>query len=324
MKRLFPVLFGLVFFAAIVFVMVRTISWYEAEQALHALSWGSITIIIGMVLAISLIKATRFFFILRFGNISVSWRNTMRIFIASQAFTPMPAGEVGRAMLFKKELNVHFKDVVGPVFLQALMELWTATLWVVFASFFVGNVWGWWRVGFLGLFVILSAPLFFSKRFPPLFDLLKDRGLTFGWIDKTRSAFQHFESLVSSQGKTKAWRFWVLVVGLGLLGHGLGGGLLWFIARTEGAHISALQGVFAAAMAALIQGILTVIPGGLGVTEGGLVGILSSFAVPWRKTIVITLLYRLATLPFIIIVAVIFLISMYGKKFLSVKSLTSS
>lgn len=324
MKNLFRVLLGIVLAAAMVFLLSRTISWQDAKNSVQALSWGNIGLIVGAVMVISLVKATRFFFILRFGNVPASYLRTLRIFFASQAFTPMPGGEVGRAMLFKNGLDVHLKEVAGPVFLQALMELWTATLWVALTAFFVGYVLGWWLIGLLSLLAILTAPLIFSKHFPRFFEMLKSRGMKYAWIDKSQSTFQHFASLISSQGKTRVRLFWVLIVGLGLLAHALGGGLMWYIARTVGVHISLLQGIFAATVAILIQGILTVIPGGLGVTEGGLVGILSGFAIPWQKTIVITLLYRIATLPLIIAIAAIFLIFMYGKKLFNRPALKST
>ncbi len=209
----------------------------------------------------------------------------------------------------------HTFEIAGPVFLQALVELWTAALWVVFAVFFVGSIGGWLGlVGFLSLLAILTTPLLFSQQLPHIFDILKKHGMTHEWIDKTRITFQLFGKLVSSKGKKNVWRFWMLVIGLGLSAHALSGGLIWYIARIEGAHVTLLQGIFAATMAALIEGILTVIPGGLGVTEGGLVGVLSSFAVSWHKTIVITLLYRLATLPLSIIIALLFLVSTYRTK----------
>lgn len=323
MKYLFRVLLGLACTAAILFVMLHAISWQDVKNSVLVLKWWSIVLIISTILVISLVKALRFFFILRFGNVSASLPNTIRIFIASQAFTPLPAGEVGRAMLFKNELGVHLNEVAGPVFLQALLELWTATLSVVVAAFFAGGMMGLWIIGLVGLLAILTVPLLCSKYFPRFFAMLKARGMTYAWIDKMRLTLHHFEQLVSLQGKKKAWRFWIVVTALGLLAHMIGGGLLWYIAQIEGVHITIAQCIFAAGMAVLISGILGIIPGGLGVTEGGLVGILSRFAIPWQKTIIITLLYRVATLPLLIVIALVFLIFMYGKnivRFISLKS----
>jgi hypothetical protein len=147
--------------------------------------------------------------------------------------------------------------------------------------------------------------------------------MTYAWIDKTELTLQHFARLISSEGKTHVRQFWMRIVGLGLLAHALCGGLMWYITRVEGTHLTFFQGIFAATMAALIQGIFTIIPGGLGVTEGGLVGILSKFAIPWQKTISITLLYRLATLPLSILIAAFFLAFMYGKNLLHRPSLKS-
>jgi uncharacterized protein (TIRG00374 family) len=315
MKYFLRVVLGVMLLAVGGFVISRIISWDDVKTAVHALSWWNIVLIGGAILTIGIVKAVRFFCILRFGGIVVSLRNTIRIFIASQTFTPLPAGEVGRAMLFKKELGIHLDEVAGPVFLQALLELWTAALWVVLAVSFVGSIGGWMGlVGFLGLLAILSAPLLFSKQLPHVFERLKNHGVTYKWVEKMQGVFEHFEALVTSKGKTNVWGFWVLVVGLGLSSHALSGGLMWYIAQVQGAHITWLQGVFAVTMASLIEGILTIIPGGLGVTEGGLVGILSGFAVPWRKTIIITLIYRLATLPVSMAIALLFLLSTYRAK----------
>jgi len=109
MRYLIRILLGIILAIVIVFAISRTISWQDALTAIHVLSWSDIVWIVGVVLVTSMVQATRFFLILRFGNIHVSLKNTIRIFIASQSFTPLPAGEVGRAMLFKKELGIHLK-----------------------------------------------------------------------------------------------------------------------------------------------------------------------------------------------------------------------
>lgn len=323
MKYLFRVLLGLAFTTTILFVMLHAISWQDVKHSVLVLKWSSITLIISTILIISLVKAIRFFFILRFGKIPVSFLNTVRIFIASQAFTPLPAGELSRAMLFKNKLSVHLNEVAGPVFLQALLELWTATALVVFTAFFVGIHGGWWLVGLLGLLAILTAPLIFSKHLSRFLDFLKNHGMTYAWVNKTQTTFRHFDELIRVDSPALAWRFWIVVTALGLFSHMVGGGLMWYIARLTNAHLTIAQGIFAAAMSALIQGVLSIIPGGLGVTEGGLVGILSRFAIPWQKTIIITLLYRLATLPVLMVIALVFLVSLYRKtifRFTSLKS----
>jgi len=313
MKYLLRVLFGLVLAAAVVFLMSRVISWQDALQSVRALHWTSIAIIIGTVCMISLAKATRFFFILRYEHLNVSFWNTIRIFFASQAFTPLPGSEVARAMLFKKELDGHLKDLIGPVYFQALMELLTAVLLGIFASMFIKLPLGWLFVGLWVLLAILLAVIACSKQLPRFFDLLKRCGMTFAWVDKAQMALQHYARLISSKGKINVRRFWVLVIGIGLLAHAVSGGLLWYIAQNQGVHISIFQSLFAAALAVLIQGALSFIPGGLGVTEGGLVGILTGFGVPWQSTIIITLLYRAATLVLPIVVAFFFLIFLYGR-----------
>jgi hypothetical protein len=91
----------------------------------------------------------------------------------------------------------------------------------------------------------------------------------------------------------------------------MAGGLIWYIASLQGVHLSVFQSLFAAVVAVLIQSILAIIPGGLGVTEGGLIGVLTAFGIGWNKSVVITLLYRVLTLPLLIIIALFFLLIIY-------------
>ena len=316
MKRALQIIFSCLFVSFALWAMLQAIAWRDVREDLLLLNWLNIVLIIGLVLLMGVIKATRFFYILRYGEVKVSWKNAVRIFIASLVLSPIPAGEVGRAMLFKKELDVHLSQTAGPVFLQALMELWSATLWVIFAAFFVGFPIGWWLIGLLGLLALLSAPLLASSQLTKILEALQARGKNYAWIEKVKTTLHHFHALISPQGKTKNLLFWIRIVGLALLVQAIGGGLLWYIAQLVGVPITILQGVFAAAMAALIQGVFTIIPGGLGVTEGGLVGILSGFGVSWHQTVVVTLLFRVATLPLAILIALCFLLPIYGKNIL--------
>ena len=316
MKKALQILLGCLFVSLVLWAMLHAIAWRDVRQDLRLLNGFNILLIVGMVLLMGVIKATRFFYILRYGGVKVSWKNAVRIFIASLVLSPIPAGEVGRAMLFKKELNVHLSETAGPVFLQALMELLSATLWVIFAAFFVGFPLSWWLAGLLGLLAVLSVPLLGSGQLAKALEALQARGKNYAWIEKTKTTLHHFHALISSHGKTQSWLFWIRVVGLALLVHAVAGGLLWYVAHLVGSPITLIQGIFAAAMAALIQGVFTVIPGGLGVTEGGLVGILSGFGVSWQQTVVVTLLFRVATLPLAMLIALCFLLPIYGKNIL--------
>ncbi len=302
--------------------MSRAFSWQDAYALLKTLSWSFFAILIAFSLFISFTKATRFFMILRFNRVNISWFKTVRAFVASEAFTPLPAGEVGRAVLFHKKLHIDMEQVIAPVFLQALIELWSAACLVVLSAFLASTHWGIWIIGLFALLAVLSIPILIPKKLFLFISYLKRKGLNYGWVDRLLDIMRAMEKFFSGRTASTRVKFWLTVMAIGIAGQAIGGILIWCIAQAQGAHLTLMQGAFAAAIGALIQGILTIIPGGLGVTEGGLVAVLTSFSVPWNRSVLITLLYRIVTLPLSIAIALIFLMSLYAPKLVRVANNT--
>jgi uncharacterized membrane protein YbhN (UPF0104 family) len=160
----------------------------------------------------------------------------------------------------------------------------------------------------------LSIPIIIPDQLLIFISYLKRKGLNYGWVDRMLDIMRAMEKFFSGRTTSTRVKFWLTVMAIGIAGQAIGGILIWYIAQAQGAHLTLMQGAFAAAIGALIQGILTIIPGGLGVTEGGLVAVLTSFSVPWSQSVLITLLYRIVTLPLSIVIALVFLTSLYAPK----------
>jgi len=322
MKKTLPYIFAIIAVGIAAYFMSRAFSWQDAYALLKTLSWSFFAILIAFSLFISFTKATRFFIILRFNRVNISWFKTVRAFVASEAFTPLPAGEVGRAVLFHKKLHIDMEQVIAPVFLQALIELWSAACLVVLSAFLASTHWGIWIIGLFALLAVLSIPILIPKKLFLFISYLKRKGLNYGWVDRLLDIMRAMEKFFSGRTASTRVKFWLTVMAIGIAGQAIGGILIWYIAQAQGAHLTLMQGAFAAAIGALIQGILTIIPGGLGVTEGGLVAVLTSFSVPWNRSVLITLLYRIVTLPLSIAIALIFLMSLYAPKLVRVANST--
>jgi uncharacterized protein (TIRG00374 family) len=321
MKKIIPYILAAAAIAIAVYVMLHFFSWQEAYALVKTLRWYFFAMIIAISLTVSALKATRFFFILRFNRIRVSWIKTAYIFIASQVFTPFPAGEVGRAVLFKNKLDIEMTQIVAPVFLQALVELWTATLWVILGAILLGTQWGGiWLVALVIIMSVLSIPLLIPNKLHTFLAYFKHKGLNYGWVDNLLQVLHDLERFFTKRTVAYRWIFWLSIVLLSVAGQAVGGAIIWYIARVEGSSITFLQGAFAASVAIMIQGILTIIPGGLGVTEGGLVAVFTSFHLSWTKAVLITLLYRIVTLPLTIVIALLFLLPPYAPKLLKIQS----
>lgn len=91
---------------------------------------------------------------------------------------------------------------------------------------------------------------------------------------------------------------------LGLAAWGLEPFAMWLLAPSFGLHLSMAQCgvVFAAAS---LGGVATMIPGGLGATEGGMVALLRLFHAPLAGATALTLATRLATLWFGVLVGAV-------------------
>jgi uncharacterized protein (TIRG00374 family) len=318
MKKTIPYIFAIVAVGIAIYFMSRAFSWSDAYALLKTLSWFFFAILIAFSIIISITKASRFFIILRFNSVNVSWLKTVQTFMASEAFTTLPAGEVGRAVLFHKKLHIDMEQIIAPVFLQALIELWSAACLVAMCAFLAGTHWGLWIIGLFAILGVLSIPILIPKKLFIFITYLKSKGLNYGWVEGLLNIMHAMEKLFSERTASVRIMFWLSIIALGIAGQAIGGVLIWYIAQAQGAHLTLLQGAFTAAIGALIQGILTVIPGGLGVTEGGLVAVLTSFSIPWNRSVLITLLYRIVTLPLSIAIALIFLASLYARNLFTI------
>ncbi len=315
MKKIIKIIFALViaiFIVAVFYVMLRSFSWQEAYSAIKTLSWSSIIIFVGAILVICFVKAARFFIILRAGKVEVSLIKTVMIFIPSQIFTPLPGGEVGRALLFKNKLHVEMEQIATPVYLQALVELWAATFLIVFSVFFVNIGFGiWFFIGLFLLLAVLTVAIVMPKKIYSILYFFKNKGLRYKWIDKFGHLLDDSKQFIVKKNGILRWKLWLFIILLGILSHALAGGLIWYIAKLQGVQISVFQSMFAAGIAVLIQIILGFIPGGLGVTEGGLIGVFVAFGIQLKKSIIITLLFRIVMLPLLIIIGLVFLLLLY-------------
>lgn len=296
----------------ILYFMLRSFSWQEIAGLIKALSWSTGIIFIGFLLAISLIKSARFFIFLKSTGVKSSFTKIAMIFITSQAFTPFPGGEVGRAFLFKNKLHIEMGQVAAPVFFQAITELWTATFLALICVFFIKFSFGpWLIIILLFLLAILTTAVISPQKLRGVLNFFKNHGLKYKWLDEVGQLLKTTEHFVLKKNGYLPWQLWILIILLAVAGHLVAGSLIWYIASLQAISLTIFQSIFAAVAAGLISSIFAIIPGGLGVTEGGLLGVFISFGLKWNKAVIITLLYRVLTFPVVIIIALLFLLLIY-------------
>lgn len=313
-------LVALLLAAVIFYFLLRSFSWPEAYASIKILKWTTLIIFIFCILAISFIKATRFFIILRSGDVQASFVKTVAVFISSQAFTPLPGGEIVRALIFKNRLHLEAEQIGAPVFLQAIIELWTAAFLATASVFFIKTSFGsWLAIGLIIMLAVLTMAILIPNRLSKIIFFLKSKGIKYEWLSKFGRILEATKQFIIKEDGQWRSRLWIKLISLGLTSQGVAVFLIWYIAGTQGVGLSLFQSMFTVGIAVLIQSILFIIPGGLGVTEGGLIGVLATFGVRWNKAVIITLLYRASMLPLLIVIALLFLLFSYTPKILKIK-----
>jgi glycosyltransferase 2 family protein len=246
----------------------------EASKTTIKIDYLTVPIILTpMTMAIFLL-AFRFHRLLQALNVKIPLAKSILIYLLGLSFavTPLSSGQLVRSQIIKKEFDYAFSKT-SPIFLFEKWSEFSSLLVILFAFIFVNFM-------IESIFVIVlgaaMAMLFFG--------LMRKRGVAFFFLGKITAKFQRLrkfeESIENSQESLKILSskkvvffegFIVTIPSLLLqavsvfLAFQALGIKIDFIASTQ---------IF---YTALIAGIFSFVPGGLGVTEGGMIALLSKY-----------------------------------------------
>jgi glycosyltransferase 2 family protein len=226
-----------------------------------------------MTMAIFLL-AFRFHRLLQALNVKIPLAKSILIYLLGLSFavTPLSSGQLVRSQIIKKEFDYAFSKT-SPIFLFEKWSEFSSLLVILFAFIFVNFM-------IESIFVIVlgaaMAMLFFG--------LMRKRGVAFFFLGKITAKFQRLrkfeESIENSQESLKILSSMRVIIFEG------------FIVTIPSLLLQAVS-VFLAFQAlgikidfiastqifytALIAGIFSFVPGGLGVTEAGMIALLSKY-----------------------------------------------
>ncbi|MEM9865086.1 MAG: lysylphosphatidylglycerol synthase transmembrane domain-containing protein [Myxococcota bacterium] len=222
-------------------------------------------------------------------GVSVPWRSSLRIFLAGfvMSVTPGKVGEVLKSVLLHEAHDVPIAKTAPIVVAERLTDLLALVLLAgVGALAFSGGAYA----ALLGGLIGLAIWLLIAVR--PLGELalrIGDRLLPSSLAPKLRQAYGSLRVLVGPVSMAGATLLSVLAWGLECVS-------VYVIAAGFGSGLNLIESTFAYA-GPTILGAVALLPGGLGVTEAGMVALvldLGSFERP--VAVAITILVRLATL----------------------------
>ena len=226
-----------------------------------------------MTMAIFLL-AFRFHRLLQALNVKIPLAKSILIYLLGLSFavTPLSSGQLVRSQIIKKEFDYAFSKT-SPIFLFEKWSEFSSLLVILFAFIFVNFM-------IESIFVIVLG----SAMAMLFFGLMRKRGVSFFFLSKITAKFQRLrkfeESIENSQESLKILSSKKVVIFEG------------FIVTIPSLLLQAVS-VFLAFQAlgikidfiastqifytALIAGIFSFVPGGLGVTEAGMIALLSKY-----------------------------------------------
>lgn len=306
------ILISVVLLALLIFIVSRAVRIEDLKWVIWDFPKDQFILLLLISVTISILKAWRFLLLLRNSEIEISFWRVFKAYVASQSVTPLPGGEAMRGVLIYKETGERAMKTTAPILTQAFLELFAAAVVAFVGSFVFKQL----RIVaslavillFLGGFLILNLRIL---------RWILDRLPSFGIIKRNGERLYRLSGIMG-KGLFRRSRFLqdkILIKAffISIFIDILGGLLIWLIARSYEVDLDFFRSMFIYAIGIVIQGLSVIVPGGIGLTEGGMAGILLLSGVPVAKGVAIVVLFRLITLVFSVFVGIFFFMIFYSR-----------
>jgi uncharacterized protein (TIRG00374 family) len=272
----------------------------ELARALESFDYRYLVPVLALALSNYLVRFARWQYLLEVVGIRIGRRRSLGIFFSGLAMsvTPGKLGELFKCLMLKREVGARYSRTIPVVVNERLTDLVAIVLLaaVGVARYPAG------RVVFAGglavvvaIIVLLAASPQFVDRLAPW---LTGRWAREGVAESAQETARTFAFLLAARTfvvavvfALVAWfceclAFWLVFPGL----------------HWHGVSLPAATAVYATAT---LAGAISLLPGGLAVTEGTMVALLAVLAVPRGTAVAATLIIRACTLWFAVILGVI-------------------
>ncbi len=288
------VLYGIATLAADYRTILSALSGFPARN---------LAVVMALVILGWLLRGWRFFYYLRKSGEDIPPGYALSAFLAGFALTGTPGkvGEAVKGVFLKQDYGVPVTKVVGILVVERLMDLWGVLL---LGSFSLLLFKGWEGLFLLcaGVVVIGGIFLCMERLYRPVLERLA--GMSFlSW-----ACSKVLETLLAGKHLMTPRVFFV-----GLLVSAVAWGMesVSFYVVMEGFALPAslLQANFVYCFSTIV-GALSMLPGGIGGTEAGMIGLLAFLGIGYAAGLPSVILIRLCTLWAAVLVGIGFMIGM--------------
>ena len=249
-------------------------------------------IIIGLVIFSWIISYFRWNILLKNQNIHIPHSLNFQIFLVGGALgiTPGKIGELFKSQILKEKFNIP-RTKTAPLFIvEKFLDLVSAMIVTIIGIWFIPEI------GYLAIVGLMISVLLFkiltSKKF---------FNQTLNFLNKIKFLKKYLEPLSSSHeilSKTLYSKKMFFLLTLSFFYWIIIGCAAFFVIEGFGFSIGSILNIISTYSSSLIIGALSFIPGGIGIAEGSLIGLLTFQDIHISEAVVIVVLIRIFTLWF--------------------------
>ncbi len=270
----------------------------DHERILHAISLfplSDLGVVLGLVTSGWLIRGWRFHYYLANIGARVPFLYATSAFLAGFALTGTP-GKVGEAMkgvFLKRDYGVSVTRVVGIVVVERLMDLFAVLILGSFSLLFFEG----WRSLFLalaGVVVAAGAFLCLERLYRPILEAM-ERIPIVSWF-----AARVLKILLSGKNLMKP-RIFLVGLFVSVIAWSMESLSMYIVMKGFGLPASVTEANFVYCFSTIL-GALSMLPGGIGGTEAGMMGLFAYLGISYSKGLPAVILIRVCTLWYAIFV----------------------
>tara|TARA_Y100001936_G_C16087255_1_gene682732 strand:+ start:264 stop:1217 length:954 start_codon:yes stop_codon:yes gene_type:complete len=213
------------------------------------------------------------------------------------SITPGKIGELIKSQLLKENFNTPRK-VTAPII---LVERFYNAIGIVIISIF-----GIWYFDFSGIVILITTciliTIFFILHSRTLFSKLIDFSSKIKFLSKFTDSFKDSYDVINNSIKPKIFLTSSLLSAIYWLLESIA---VYFILKSFGIDLFEITDVILSYTTSIILGVASFIPGGIGISEGTLIGLLSVNGLEFSTAVSITIFIRIFTLWYSVLVGFI-------------------
>lgn len=267
----------------------------EVGRAVARLNPAWLPVILGLPLLNYFLRFLKWQYFLQRVEVFVPWRRSLSVFVAGFSMTVSPGkfGELLKCYLLRREDGIEVSRTSPVVVAERITDLISMIVIALIGAAFLGGRTGLLAAGAGAAFVGLVMVVLLSQR---AFGCVTNILCRFSFFASRRESICDFQDHCTN---LLDGRSLLVTVPLGILSWGAEALVLCAVARSLGYTVGAGLALLAHA-AGTIAGAVSMIPGGLGLTEITIDGLLTD-TLPVHTATAVTLLMRFATLWFAVL-----------------------